>query len=162
MARAGATTMVGTCVGVGLEARERRVTLVSCLLAAAIFCGDRARSCFFGKTDCRPFCPCRKSCPCGIRLFLRDGPDLRVRGHICDTVFRISGMGTARAPLVVSLLKVAIVLGGGWMLRQQVPPVRSAALSCRRFHGYWSVNAGRRFRLPAAKSTRFDAFRLKS
>ncbi|XSC45859.1 MATE family efflux transporter [Bradyrhizobium sp. RDT10] len=33
----GTTTMVGTCVGAGLEARARRVTLVSCLLAAAIF-----------------------------------------------------------------------------------------------------------------------------
>ncbi|WP_426527757.1 MATE family efflux transporter [Bradyrhizobium sp. McL0615] len=33
----GTTIMVGTCVGAGLEARARRVTLVSCLLAAAIF-----------------------------------------------------------------------------------------------------------------------------
>jgi hypothetical protein len=39
---------------------------------------------------------------------------------------------------------------------------RLAVLSCRRFYGYWSVIAGRRFHLPAAKSTRFDDFRLKS
>jgi hypothetical protein len=39
---------------------------------------------------------------------------------------------------------------------------RLAVLSCRRFYGYWSVVAGRRFHLPAAKSTRFDDFRLKS
>ncbi|NOJ43778.1 MATE family efflux transporter [Bradyrhizobium australiense] len=33
----GTTTMMGTCVGAGLEARAHRVTLVSCLLGAAIF-----------------------------------------------------------------------------------------------------------------------------
>jgi hypothetical protein len=41
-------------------------------------------------------------------------------------------------------------------------PARLAVLACHRFHGYWSVNTAHRFRIPAAKSTRFDAFRLKS
>ena len=31
------------------------------------------------------------------------------------------GWGRATAPLVVSLLRVAIVLAGGWMLQQQAP-----------------------------------------
>jgi hypothetical protein len=53
-------------------------------------------------------------------IFTRRGPGLRVHGRICGTVFRLSGVGRATAPLLVSLLRVAIVLAGGWMLQQQV------------------------------------------
>jgi Na+-driven multidrug efflux pump len=33
----GTTTMVGICVGAGLTERARRITFISCLLAAALF-----------------------------------------------------------------------------------------------------------------------------
>src|SRR5438094_4921512 len=149
MARVGTATMVGTCAGAGLEARARRVTLVSCLLAAAIFAAMVSELPL--RKDRSVLYTCRRSCPCGIRLFLLDSLVYGCMARLCDAVFRISGMGT----------------GDGSAGRQPVEGCyrivrRTAALSCGRFHGYWSVSAGRRFRLPAAKSTRFDAFRLKS
>jgi hypothetical protein len=72
------------------------------------------------------------------------------------------GWGQATAPLLVSRLRVAIVVAGGWMLLQHAPRLEWLYCLMAGSNGYWSVNTGHRFRAPAAKSTRFDAFRLKS
>jgi hypothetical protein len=124
--RASVTLFVAvTTIGMGgAISSPVRTSCDACFLSAGggYFCGDRTRSGVFGKADRRSFYPCRGSCLCGIRLFLRDRAGLWVHGRICDTVFRLSGMGQATAPLLVSLLRVAIVLAGGWMLLQQQGP----------------------------------------
>jgi hypothetical protein len=68
-----------------------------------------------------------------------DAPGL-VYGFMAAFVILFSAYrGRATAPLLVN----AIVLAGGWMLPSA--SARLAVLSCRRFQGYWSVNAGDRF-----------------
>jgi len=150
MARVGTATMVGTCAGAGLEARARRVTLVSCLLAAAIFAA-MVSELPLRKDRSELFIHMSKELSLRHSAISTRQPGLRVHGRLCDAVFRISGMGTGDGSAGCQPVE------GCYRIVR-----RTAALSCRRFHGYWSVNAGRRFRLPAAKSTRFDAFRLKS
>jgi Na+-driven multidrug efflux pump len=115
----GTTTMVGTCVGAGLEARARRVTLVSCLLAAAIFAVIGLGVAFSGKSIAGLFTHVEEVVFAASSYFYATG---LVYGFMAAFVILFSayqGWGRATAPLLVSLLRVAIVLVGGWMLQQQ-------------------------------------------
>ena len=155
--------MVGTCVGAGLEARARRVTLVSCLLAAAIFAAIGLGVAFSGRPIAGLFTHTEEVVFAASSYLYATG---QVYGFMAAFVILFSacqGWGQATAPLLVGLLRVAIVLARRLDVAAAArASARLAVLSCRRFHGYWSVNTGHRFRLPAAKSTRFNAFRLKS
>jgi putative MATE family efflux protein len=117
----GTTTMVGTCVGAGLEARARRVTLVSCLLAAAIFAAIGLGVAFSGRSIAGLFTNVEGVVFAASGYFHATG---MVYGFMAAFVILFSayqGWGRATAPLLVSLLRVAIVLAGGWMLLQQAP-----------------------------------------
>jgi putative MATE family efflux protein len=117
----GTTTMVGTCVGAGLEARARRVTLVSCLLAAAIFAAIGLGVAFSGRSIAGLFTNVEGVVSAAAGYFYATG---LVCGFMAAFVILFSayqGWGRATAPLLVSLLRVAIVLAGGWMLLQQAP-----------------------------------------
>jgi Na+-driven multidrug efflux pump len=115
----GTTTMVGTCVGAGLEARARRVALVSCLLAAAIFAAIGLGVAFSGRSIAGLFTHAEGVVSAASGYFYTTG---LVYGFMAAFVILFSayqGWGRATAPLLVSLLKVAIVLVGGWLLLQQ-------------------------------------------
>ena len=117
----GTTTMVGTCVGAGLETRARRVALVSCLLAAAIFAAIGLGVAFSGRSIAGLFTHAEEVVFAASGYFYATG---LVYGFMAAFVILFSayqGWGQARAPLLVSLLRVAIVLVGGWMLQQQAP-----------------------------------------
>jgi putative MATE family efflux protein len=117
----GTTTMVGTCVGAGLEARARRVTLVSCLLAAAIFAAIGLGVAFSGRSIAGLFTHVEEVVLAASGYFYATG---LVYGFMAAFVILFSayqGWGQATAPLLASLLRVAIVLAGGWMLQQQAP-----------------------------------------
>ncbi|OCK54226.1 MATE family efflux transporter [Bradyrhizobium sp. LMTR 3] len=117
----GTTTMVGTCIGAGLEARARRVTLVSCLLAAAIFATIGLGVALSGRSIAGLFTPVEKVVSAASSYFYATG---LVYGFMATFVILFSayqGWGRATAPLLVSLLRVAIVLAGGWMLQQHAP-----------------------------------------
>ena len=153
--------MVGTCVGAGLEARARRVTLVPvCWRRSFLRRSDSELR--FREDRSLVFYTCRRSCRCGIRLFLRDRPSLRLYGCICDTVFRLPGMGTGDSSAACQPVEGCYRIGRRMDAAAASASARLAILSCRRFYGYWSAIAGHRFHLTAAKSTRFDDFRLKS
>jgi len=112
----GTTTMVGISVGAGLLPRARQVTLVSCVLAAAIFellgigvalSGGWISELF---TTVQPVVFASKAYFQAIGL---------VYGFTAASVILFSayqGWGRAVTPLMVSLLRVAVVLAGGWML----------------------------------------------
>ena len=112
----GTTTMVGISVGAGLLPRARQVTLVSCVLAAAIFellgigvalSGGWISELF---TTVQPVVFASKAYFQVIGL---------VHGFTAASVILFSacqGWGRAVTPLMVSLLRVAVVLAGGWML----------------------------------------------
>jgi len=118
----GTTTMVGTCVGAGLEARARRVTRVSCLLAAAIFAAIGLGVAFSGTSIAGLFTHAEAVVSAASGYFYATG---LVYGFMAAFVILFSayqGWGQATAPLLVSLSRVAIVLAGGWMLLQQQGP----------------------------------------
>ena len=117
----GTTTMVGTCVGARQEARARRVTLVSCLLAAAIFAAIGLGVAFSGSSIAGLFTHAEEVVLAGSDYFYATG---LVYGFMAAFVIMLSayqGWGRAVPPLLVSLMRVAIVLIGGWMLLQCAP-----------------------------------------
>ena len=117
----GTTTMVGTCVGAGLEARARRVTVVSCLLAAPIFATIGLGVAFSGRSIAGLFTDAEGVVSAASGYFYATG---LVYGFMAAFVILFSayqGWGQAMAPLLVSLLRVAIVVGGGWILLLHAP-----------------------------------------
>ena len=117
----GTTTMVGACVGAGLEERARRVTLVSCLLAATIFAAIGLDVALSGRSIAGLFTHVEEVVVAASGYFCATG---LVYGFMAPFVILFSayqGWGRATAPLLVSLLRVAMVLAGGWMLQQQAP-----------------------------------------
>ena len=113
--------MVGTCVGARQEARARRVTLVSCLLAAAIFAAIGLGVAFSGSSIAGLFTHAEEVVLAASGYFYATG---LVYGFMTAFVIMFSsyqGWGRAVPPLLVSLLRVAIVLIGGWMLLLYAP-----------------------------------------
>jgi Na+-driven multidrug efflux pump len=115
----GTTTMVGTCVG--LEERARRVTLVSCLLGAAIFAAIGLGVAYSGRSIAGLFAHAEGVVSAASGYFYATG---LVYGFMAAFVILFSayqGWGQATTPLLVSLFRVAIVVAGGWMLLLQAP-----------------------------------------
>jgi putative MATE family efflux protein len=118
----GTTTMVGVCVGAGLVDRARRVTFVSCILAAAVFGVLGLGVSLSGRWIAEQFTHAEKVVLAASRYFHVTG---LVYGFTAVSVMLFSayqGWGRAAVPLWVSLLRVAVVLLGGWILLQQPDP----------------------------------------
>ncbi len=147
----GTTIMVGTCVGARLEARASRDAYFV-LAGGGYFCGNRFKCCVLRQFDCRSFHTCRRGCPCGIRLFLRDWIGLRLHGRLCHNVLCLSGLGASGAPAACQPDESCYRADRGMDAAAICASPRLAILSCCGFHGYWSIGVGCRFRAPAAKS----------
>jgi putative MATE family efflux protein len=118
----GTTTMVGICVGAGLIDRARRVTFVSCVLAAAIFGVLGLVVSLSGRWIAEPFTHAENVVVAASGYFHVTG---LVYGFMAVSVMLFSayqGWGRALVPLLVSLLRVAVVLLGGWIVLQRPAP----------------------------------------
>ena len=158
----GTTTMVGTCVGAGLEARARRVTLVSCLLAAAIFAAIGLGVALSGRSIAGLFTHVEGVVFAASGYFHATG---MVYGFMAAFVILFSayqGWGRATAPLLVSLLRVAIVLAGGWMLLRQAPQLDWLYYLVAGSTVIGALTLGMVFAIRPPNRRVFDAFRLKS
>ena len=112
----GTTTMVATCVGAGLLERARRVTFVSCALAASVFAAIGLGVAISGRPIAGLFTDAEKAVSAASDYFQVTGV---AYGFMAVSVVLLSayqGWGRAATPLLVSLLRAAIVLIGGWLL----------------------------------------------
>ena len=112
----GTTTMVATCVGAGLLERARRVTFVSCALAASVFAAIGLGVAISGRPIAGLFTDAEKAVSAASDYFQVTGV---AYGFMAVSVVLLSayqGWGRATTPLLVSLLRAAIVLIGGWLL----------------------------------------------
>jgi putative MATE family efflux protein len=115
----GTTTMVGMCVGAGLIERARRVTLVSSALAAAVFAILGLVVAMLGRWIIGIFSDVENVVSAGADYFRAMG---LVYGFMAVSVMMFSayqGWGRATTPLLVSLLRLVVVVLGGWLLLQQ-------------------------------------------
>jgi len=118
----GTTTMVGICVGAGLVERARRVTLVSCVLAAAIFGTAGLAVAVSGRWIVEQFTHAEEVVLAASGYFYVTG---FVYSFMAVSVMLFSayqGWGRATVPLSTSLLRVAVVLLGGWVILQWPDP----------------------------------------
>ena len=118
----GTTTMVGICVGAGLVERARRVTLVSCVLAAAIFGTAGLAVAVSGRWIVEQFTHVEEVVLAASGYFYVTG---FVYSFMAVSVMLFSayqGWGRATVPLLTSLLRVAVVLLGGWVILQWPDP----------------------------------------
>jgi len=112
----GTTTMVGICVGAGLSERARRVTIVSCVLSAAIFGALGLGVALSGSWIAELFTHAEKVVAAAGGYFRVTGP---VYGFMAVATVLFSayqGWGRATLPLLTSLLRLAVVLVGGWII----------------------------------------------
>jgi putative MATE family efflux protein len=118
----GTTTLVGINVGAGLVARARRITFVSCGLAAALFQTLGVAVALSGGSISRLFTAAPNVILASTGYFRAVG---LVYGFMAASVILFSayqGWGKALPPLVVSLFRVSLMLCGGWLLMQQAEP----------------------------------------
>jgi Na+-driven multidrug efflux pump len=118
----GTTTMVGITVGAGLVGRARRVTFVSCALAAALFQVLGIGVALSGGWISELFTTAPKVVAASRGYFQAVGV---VYGFMAASVILFSayqGLGKATPPLLVGLLRVSVLLLGGWYLFQQGSP----------------------------------------
>ena len=115
----GTTTMVATCLGAGLLERARRVTFVSCALAASVFTAIGLGVAISGRLIAGLFTDSEKAVSAASGYFQVAGV---AYGFMAISVVLLSayqGWGRTTTPLLVSLLRAAIVLIVGWLLLQQ-------------------------------------------
>jgi putative MATE family efflux protein len=118
----GTTTMVGICVGAGLFERARRVTFISCGLAAAVFETLGFGVAVSGRWVTGLFTGVENVIFAGSAYFQVTG---LVYGFMAASAMLFSayqGWSRPATPLFVSLLRLAIVLFGGWMVLQAPVP----------------------------------------
>ena len=115
----GTTTMVGTCVGAGNEARARRITFISCGLAAAIFATVGLAVVLSGRLIADVFTHAERVVFAASSYFRVTGFTYGFMAVSTVLFSAYQGWGRATVPLLVSLLRLAIVLIGGWMLLRQ-------------------------------------------
>ena len=99
-----------------MEERARRVTLVSCLLAAALFAAIGLAVAFSGRLIAGPFTHVEEVVVAASGYFHATG---LVYGFMAAFVILVSayqGWGRATPLLLVNLLRLAIVLAVGWTL----------------------------------------------
>ena len=115
----GTTTMVGTCVGAGNDARARRITFISCGLAAAIFAAVGLTVVLSGQLIAEAFTHAERVVTAASGYFHVTGFTYGLMAVSTVLFSAYQGWGRAIAPLLVSLLRLAIILIGGWMLLRQ-------------------------------------------
>jgi putative MATE family efflux protein len=118
----GTTTMVGITVGAGLVGRARRVTFVSCALAAVLFQILGIGVALSGGWISELFTTAPKVVVASRGYFQAVGA---VYGFMAASMILFSayqGWGKATPPLLVGLLRVSVLLFGGWYLFQQESP----------------------------------------
>lgn len=115
----GTTTMVGTCVGAGNDARARRITFISCGLAAAIFAAVGLTVVLSGQLIAEAFTHAKRVVTAASGYFHVTGFTYGLMAVSTVLFSAYQGWGRAIAPLLVSLLRLAIILIGGWMLLRQ-------------------------------------------
>jgi Na+-driven multidrug efflux pump len=109
-----------------MEERAGRVTLVSCLLGTAIFAAIGLGVAFSGRSIAGLVANAEGVVTAASGYFCATG---LVYGFMAAFVilffdyqgWAYQGWGQATTPLLVSLLRVAIVVAGGWMLLRQAP-----------------------------------------
>ena len=119
----GTTTMVGTCVGADNEARARRIAFISCGLAAAIFAAVGLAVALSGRLIAEAFTHAEPVVTAASSYFHVTGFTYGFMAISTVLFSAYQGWGRATVPLLVSLLRLAIILIGGWMLLRQ-PLVR--------------------------------------
>ena len=110
--------MVGICVGAGLFERARRVTLVCCVLSAAIFGALGVSVAASGYWIAERFTHAEKEVAAAGGYFRVAGP---VYGFMAVATVLFSayqGWGRVTLPLLTSLVGLAVVLVGGWVVLQ--------------------------------------------
>jgi Na+-driven multidrug efflux pump len=115
----GTTTMVGTCVGAGNEARARRIAYVSCGLAVAIFASLGFAVALSGRLIAEVFTHAERVVSAASSYFHVTGLTYGFMAISTVLFSAYQGWGRAIVPMLVSLLRLAIVLIGGWMLLRQ-------------------------------------------
>jgi putative MATE family efflux protein len=115
----GTTTMVGICVGAGLAERARRVTLVSCALAAILFETVGICVAVSGRWITGLFTDVESVMFAGTAYFHAIGVVCGFMAVSAMLFAAYQGWGRAVAPLLVSLLRLAVVLLGGWIVLLQ-------------------------------------------
>jgi Na+-driven multidrug efflux pump len=112
----GTTTMVGICVGAGLAERARRVTLVSCALTAMIFEALGICVAVSGRWMTGLFTNAESVIFAGTAYFQTIGLVYGFTAISAMLFAAYQGWGRAVTPLVVGLLRLAVVLLGGWIV----------------------------------------------
>jgi Na+-driven multidrug efflux pump len=115
---AGATTMVGICVGAGRLERARLVTLVSCALAVAVFATLGLIVAVSGRSIAGLFTDVDGVLHAAAAYFHAIGFVYGFMALFTILFAAYQGWGQATAPLLAGLLRLAVVLAGGWALLQ--------------------------------------------
>lgn len=115
----GTTTMVGICVGAGLAERARRVTFVSCALAAISFETLGICVAVSGRWITGLFTNVESVLFAGTAYFHAIGLVCGFMAVSAMLFAAYQGWGRAVAPLVVGLSRLAVVLLGGWIVLLQ-------------------------------------------
>jgi len=110
------TTMIGGCLGAGQVARARRVTWIAAGLGAAVFeaVGLLAARCAVGWIGL--FSDQADVLEAGAAYLRAVGPVYGFLGLSLVLFFAAQGWGRMAAPLVTSLLRLALSSGGGWLV----------------------------------------------
>ena len=114
----GTTTMVGVCVGAGLTERARRVTVVSCVMAAMIFGVLGLGVAASGRWIAELFTHAENVVVAASGYFRVTGLVYAFTAVSMMLFSAYQGWGRATVPLLTSLLRVAVVLVGGWVILQ--------------------------------------------
>lgn len=118
----GTTTMVGICVGAGMVERARLVTFVSCALAVAVFAALGLIVAWSGRPIAGLFTNVEGVVHAAAAYFQAIGFVYGFMSLFTILFSAYQGWGRATAPLLAGLLRLAVVLLGGWMLLQLPGP----------------------------------------
>ena len=97
------------------------MTLVSCLLAATIFAAIGLGIALSGRLIAGAFTHVEEVVVAASGYFHVTGLAYGFMAAFVILFSAYQGWGRATPPLLVNLLRLAIVLGGGWLLQQQAP-----------------------------------------
>ena len=107
-------TMVATAMGAGDRARAARVAWTGCVVAALIAAAFSVVG-VFGELWMALFTTDRDIRAVGALYLVTQAPIFPLFGAGVAAFFACTGLGIARSPFVVSLARLAIVAGGGWL-----------------------------------------------
>jgi putative MATE family efflux protein len=109
------TAMVGMCLGAGQTARARRVTWIAASLGAALLEAAGLLAAAFAAGWIGLFSADADVIAAGAAYLRTVGPLYGFIGLSATLFFASQGWGRMAAPLFVSLLRLALSSGGGWL-----------------------------------------------